>query len=61
MAYLFIKHHCTRIETVTSEQEEGEHDSEAVGDDTPLRIKTGTYASFHLYFGSMKYICLVCA
>ena len=32
MAYLFIMHHCTRVETVTLEQEEVE--SEIVGHDT---------------------------
>jgi hypothetical protein len=48
IAYLFIKYHCTQVEAVTPEQEEGEPDT--VGDDTPLRIKAGTYASFHLYF-----------
>jgi hypothetical protein len=36
MAYLFIKDHYTCIETMTPEQEEGEHESEAVGDDTPV-------------------------
>jgi hypothetical protein len=44
---------------VTPEKEEGE--PETVGEDTPLRIKAGTYASFHRYFGSMKYMYLVCA
>ena len=34
MAYLLIKHHCTRVETVTPDQEAGEHESEPVEDDT---------------------------
>jgi hypothetical protein len=34
IAYLFIKHHCTRVEAVTPEQEKGE--PETVGDDTPV-------------------------
>ena len=34
MAYLLIKHHCTRVETETPDQEVGEHESEPVGDDT---------------------------
>ena len=33
IAYLLIKHYCTRVETVTPDQEAGEHESEAVGDD----------------------------
>ena len=37
MAYLFIMHHCTRVETVTPEQEELE--SEIVGDSTPVETQ----------------------
>ena len=33
ISYLFIKHYYTRVETITPEQEEGEPDSEVVGDD----------------------------
>ena len=33
MAFLLIKHHCTRVETVTPDQEECEHELEIVGDD----------------------------
>ena len=61
MAYLFIEHHCIRVETVTPEQEEGE--PETVGDN-PSVVNQGmlrTYASFIPYFGSLKYMCLVCA
>jgi len=36
MAYLLIKHHCTCVETVTPKQEEGEHESETLGDDTSI-------------------------
>ena len=37
MAYLFIMHHCTRVETVTPEQEELE--PEIVGDSTPVETQ----------------------
>jgi len=37
MAYLFIMHHCTRVETVTPEQEELE--PEFVGDSTPVQTQ----------------------
>ena len=37
MACLFIKHHCTRVETVTLEQVKGE--PEIVGDDTPVETQ----------------------
>ena len=39
MAYLLIKHHCTRVETVTPDQEEGEHESETVGDDASVETQ----------------------
>ena len=38
-AYLFIKHHCTCVENITLEQEEGEPESEIVGDDTSIENK----------------------
>ena len=57
MAYLFIKHRCTRIETLTSEQEEVE--PEIMGDDTS--VVNHDAASLTPYFGSMKYMCLDCA
>jgi len=37
MAYLFIMHHCTRVETVTPEQEELE--PEIVGDSTSVETQ----------------------
>ena len=37
MGYLLIKHHCTCIEHVTPDQEEGEHESETVGDDASIK------------------------
>ena len=37
MAYLFIMHHWTHVETVTPEQEELE--PEIVGDDTPIETQ----------------------
>ena len=37
MTYLFIMHHCTRVETVTPEQEEVE--PEIVGDSTPVETQ----------------------
>ena len=40
MAYLFIEHHCIRVETVTPEQEEGE--PETVGDD-PSVVNQGRH------------------
>ena len=39
MAYLLIKHHCTRVETVTPDQEAGEHESETVGDDASFETQ----------------------
>ena len=39
MAYLFIKHHCTRVETVTPDQEEGDYVSETVRDDTSIETQ----------------------
>ena len=40
MAYLLIKHHCTRVETVTPDQEAGEHEPELVGDDTSFETQS---------------------
>ena len=37
MAYLFIMHHCTHVETMTPEQEESE--PVFVGDDTPVETQ----------------------
>ena len=37
MAYLFITHHCTRVEAVTPEQEELE--LEIVGDSNPVETQ----------------------
>ena len=37
MAYLFIMHHCIRVETATPEQEELV--PEIVGDDTPVETQ----------------------
>ena len=37
MACVFIKHHCTHVETVTPEQEELE--PEIVGDSTPVETQ----------------------
>ena len=59
MAYLFIKHHCTHVETVTPEQVEGE--PENVGDDTSVEIQGRHLSILTPYFGSMKYMRLVCA
>ena len=59
MAYLFIMHHCTRVETVTPEQEELE--PEIVGDSTPVETQGRPLEFLTPYFGSMKYMCLVCA
>ena len=39
MAYLLIKHHCTRVETVTPDQEEGDYVSETVRDDTSIETQ----------------------
>jgi len=36
MAYLFIEHHCTCVEIVTQEQEEGEPESKNMGNDAPV-------------------------
>ena len=52
---------CTRIETVTLEQEEGEHESETVGDDCTAENQGRHLCIFYLYFGSMNYMCLDCA
>ena len=39
MAYLLIKHHCTHVETVTPDQDAGEHESETVGDDSSFETQ----------------------
>ena len=39
MAYLLIKHHCTRVETVTSDEEEREHESKTVEDNAPVETQ----------------------
>ena len=39
IAYLLIKHHCTRVETVTPDQEECEHELEIVGDDASIETQ----------------------
>jgi hypothetical protein len=39
MAYLFIKHHCTRVETEEAEQVECDPESEPVADDAPMEIQ----------------------
>ena len=39
MAYLLIKHHCTRVEIVTPDQEECEHELEIVGDDASIETQ----------------------
>ena len=72
MAYLFIKYHCTRVETeapaqveVETEapaQVEVETESESVIDDTSL-VNQGRHLSIFLpYFGSIKifefYLCI---
>lgn len=61
MVYLFIKHHCTRAETVTLEQEEGEPEPKLVGDDTPIDHKADVPIYLSPYFLSLKYMCLICA
>ena len=59
MKCVFIKHHCTRVETVTPEQEEGE--PVIAGDDTPVETQGRHLNILTPYFGSMMYMCLVCA
>jgi len=39
MAYLLIKHHYTRVETVTPDQEAGEHEPETMGDDASIETQ----------------------
>jgi len=56
IAYLLIKHYCTRVETVTPDQEAGEHESETVGDDASFETQGRHLSILVLYFGSMKFI-----
>jgi len=46
-SFLLIKHHCTRVETVTPDQEECEHESETVGDDASF-VTQGRHLSILL-------------
>ena len=62
VAYLFIKHHCTRVETVTLEPEQGEPKSEAMGDDIPFENQgKAPMHNIPLIFLSMMYMCRVYA
>ena len=59
MAYLLIKHHCTCVETVTTEQEEGE--PEIVGDDTSV-VNQGRHLciSYTLFWINEVYVSCLC-
>ena len=48
MAYLFIMHHCTHVETVTPEQEELE--PEIVGDSTSVETQGKHLSIFYTLF-----------
>ena len=54
MAYLFIKYHCTHVETEAPAQVEVETEPESVVDDTSL-VNQGRHLSIFLpNFGSIK-------
>ena len=49
-SFLLIKHHCTRVETVTPDQEAGEHESETVGDDASFETQGRHLSIFYPIF-----------
>ena len=59
MSYLFIKHHCTRVETVTPEQEEVE--LETVGVDASV-VNQGKYLCipYTLFWINEVYVSCLC-
>ena len=59
MVYLFIMHHCTRVETVTPEQEELE--LEIVGDSTPVETQGRPLSiSYTLFWINEVYVSCLC-
>jgi len=61
MAYLLIKHHCTHEETVTPDQDAGEHESETVGDDSSFETQ-GRHLSIllSLFWINEVYVSRLC-
>ena len=59
MAYLFIMHHCTRVETVTPEQEELE--PEIIANSTPVETQGRPLSISYTLFLDQRSICVLFA
>ena len=59
MAYLFIMHHCTSVETVTLEQEDLE--LEIVGESTPVETQGRPLSISYTLFLDQRRICVLFA